>query len=47
MTTSLEQGVFVTVTAERHTGYGVNECVVSAVDDFLITRTVPPRDLVC
>ncbi len=47
MATSLEQGVFVTVTAERHTGYGVNECVVSAVDDFLITRTVPPRDLVC
>lgn len=47
MATALEQGHLITVTAERHTGYGVNECVVSAVDDYLIERTMPPRDLIC
>lgn len=47
MAASLEEGVFVTVTADRHTGYGVNNCVVSAVDDYLVERKVPPRDLIC
>lgn len=47
MASSLEQGQLVTVTAERHTGYGVNNCVVTAVDDYLIERTMPPRDLAC
>jgi len=47
MATALEQGQLITVTADRHTGYGVNECVVGAVDDYLIKRKMPPRDLVC
>jgi pimeloyl-ACP methyl ester carboxylesterase len=47
MATSLEEGIFITVTAERHTGYGVNNCVVTAVDSYLIERKMPPRDLIC
>lgn len=47
MATALQQGQLITVTAERHTGYGVNECVVGAVDEYLIERTMPPRDLIC
>jgi len=47
MATALEQGQLITVTADRHTGYGVNQCVVSAVDGYLIERKMPPRDLVC
>jgi pimeloyl-ACP methyl ester carboxylesterase len=44
---SLEEGVLVTVNADRHTGYGENDCINSAVDDFLVTLTVPAAGLVC
>jgi hypothetical protein len=47
MADGLENGQLVTVTAERHTGYGVNNCVISAVDTYLIELEVPKTDLVC
>lgn len=47
MAEALENGYLITVTAERHTGYGVNNCVITTVDTFLIERKVPPVDLVC
>jgi pimeloyl-ACP methyl ester carboxylesterase len=47
MATALEQGRFITVQANQHTGYGVNQCVVSAVDDYLIDLKVPDANLQC
>ena len=44
---ALEEGVLVTVDAEQHTGYGVNDCVTDAVDDYLVDLTVPAAGLVC
>ncbi len=44
---ALEGGVFLTVTAEQHTGYGLNPCVVSTVDRYLIDLKVPPANKVC
>lgn len=44
---ALEGGVFLTVTADQHTGYGLNPCVVSTVDRYLIDLTVPPANKVC
>lgn len=36
MADALEDGRLVVVTADQHTGYGVNPCSVRVVDDFLI-----------
>ena len=47
MADALEEGTLVTVEADQHTGYGVNECVIDAVDDYLIDLTVPEPGLVC
>jgi len=47
MAGALEDGVLVTVEAEQHTGYMVNECVDNAVDRYLIDLTVPAAGLVC
>jgi hypothetical protein len=47
MATTLEEGVFIKVTAERHTGYGVNYCVVNAADNYLINLKVPKDGLGC
>ena len=44
---ALEEGVLVTVDAERHTGYGENDCITDAVDDYLVDLTVPAAGLVC
>jgi hypothetical protein len=44
---ALEGGVFLTVTADQHTGYGLNNCVVSTVDKYLIDLTPPPAGKVC
>ncbi len=44
---ALEDGVFLTVTADQHTGYGLNNCVISAVDRYLIDLTPPPVGKVC
>jgi pimeloyl-ACP methyl ester carboxylesterase len=47
MASALEGGVLVTVQAEQHTGYMVNDCVDAAVDDYLVALTVPAVGLVC
>jgi pimeloyl-ACP methyl ester carboxylesterase len=47
MAAALEDGVLVTVEAEQHTGYGVNACVVKAVDTYLIDLTPPEAGLDC
>lgn len=47
MAKSLEQGVLIVVDANQHTGYGTNSCVVKAVDDYLITLTVPKDETIC
>ena len=44
---ALEQGVLVVVEADRHTGYGLNSCVVERVDDYLIDLTVPENETYC
>jgi pimeloyl-ACP methyl ester carboxylesterase len=47
MAQGLEQGILIVVDANQHTGYGANNCVVKAVDDYLIKLTVPEKDLTC
>jgi pimeloyl-ACP methyl ester carboxylesterase len=47
MADALEQGTLVTVDANQHTGYGTNECVVKAVDEYLIGLRVPQKGLEC
>ena len=47
MAQGLEQGILIVVDANQHTGYGANNCVVKAVDDYLIRLTVPAKDLTC
>lgn len=47
MAEKLEDGRFIVVTADRHTGYGENDCVTSAVDAFLITAKVSFREKAC
>ena len=36
MADALEDGRFVIVTADQHTGYGVNECAYDVIDNYLI-----------
>ncbi len=43
MADALEDGRLVIVTADQHTGYGVNRCVVDIVDEYLIDL-IPPED---
>jgi len=47
MAQGLEQGILIVVNANQHTGYGANNCVVKAVDDYLIKLTVPPNETTC
>ena len=44
---ALEKGIFLTVKAEQHTGYGLNDCIVSSVDRYLIDLVVPDDDKIC
>ena len=44
---ALESGIFLTVKAEQHTGYGVNTCIVETVDAYLIDLVVPKNGKVC
>ena len=44
---ALERGVLVVVEADRHTGYGLNTCVVEAVDTYLIDLVVPDDETYC
>ena len=47
MAKGLEQGILIVVEANQHTGYGTNECVVGAVDNYLINLSVPDNELTC
>jgi hypothetical protein len=44
MAAALEGGHLVVVGADQHTGYGVNHCVDSTVDDYLVDPTAPLKD---
>ena len=45
MADALEDGRFVIVTADRHTGYGVNQCAYDVIDNYLIDPvTNAPED---
>jgi pimeloyl-ACP methyl ester carboxylesterase len=49
MAAALEQGRLVVVVGNRHTGYGVNPCSSSAVEDYLVDPVghLPAEDLRC
>jgi len=47
MTTALEDGRLIVVTANRHTGYGENSCVTDAVNKYLITTKVTFKEKTC
>ena len=47
MANALEQGVLLTVVADQHTGYDVNQCSHDNVDDYLIDLTVPAKGTRC
>lgn len=47
MVKSLEAGRLIVVTANQHTGYGVNSCVNDAVDSYLIDLVAPATELAC
>ena len=44
---TLEDGRLIVNNANRHTGYGSNDCVTSAVDDYLITAKISYREKAC
>ena len=44
---ALGDGRLIVVEANQHTGYGANECIVDAVDRYLISRVIPKEGLVC
>src|SRR5690606_33571616 len=47
MSDALEDGRLVVVTADQHTGYGVNRCVVDLVNDYLVDLTPPDDETAC
>jgi hypothetical protein len=47
MADALEDGRLVIVTADQHTGYGLNDCVDEAVDSYLVTLDPPDDGLEC
>ncbi|MEY3588422.1 MAG: hypothetical protein RJA47_1018 [Actinomycetota bacterium] len=47
MAETLEDGRLIVNNAQRHTGYGSNDCVTSAVDDYLITTKISFREKAC
>ena len=47
MADSLEEGRLVVVTADQHTGYGVNACVDQVVHEYLIDLVDPPAETEC
>jgi pimeloyl-ACP methyl ester carboxylesterase len=47
MADTLEDGRLIVVTADKHTGYGVNECVDDAVHDYLVDLQPPETELQC
>jgi hypothetical protein len=47
MRDSLEDGRLVVVTANEHTGYGVNQCVIDVVNAYLVDLTAPDDETAC
>lgn len=47
MRDALEDGRLVVVTANEHTGYGVNQCVIDVVNTYLIDLQPPEDDTAC
>ena len=47
MASALEDGRLIVVTANRHTGYGVNDCVITAVNKYLLTASVTFPEKAC
>ena len=47
MTSALEDGRLIVVTANRHTGYGENDCVTTTVNRYLITASVTFAEKLC
>ncbi|MEY2959036.1 MAG: hypothetical protein RLZZ01_1604 [Actinomycetota bacterium] len=47
MANALEDSRLVVVVADQHTGYGVNSCVVGAVNDYLVSLDPPDDGLRC
>ena len=47
MAKALESGVLLVVEADQHTGYGINTCIITAVDNYLIDLTVPVNETTC
>ena len=47
MAAALEDGRLIIVTADQHTGYGVNDCVSDLVDNYLVDLEVPPAESQC
>ena len=49
MAETLEDGRLVTVVGNQHTGYGLNACSTSTVDDYLVDPVghLPAEGLVC
>jgi pimeloyl-ACP methyl ester carboxylesterase len=47
MADSLEDGRFVIVEANQHTGYGVNQCVNDIVEEYLVNLVAPADETLC
>ena len=47
MAAALEQGILLIVEANQHTGYGINDCINTAVDSYLIDLTLPVSETTC
>jgi pimeloyl-ACP methyl ester carboxylesterase len=47
MATALEDGRLIVVTANRHTGYGENDCVTTTVNKYLLTASVTFAEKAC
>ncbi len=47
MADALEDGRFVIVVANQHTGYGTNSCVNDLVEDYLVNLVAPPDETTC
>ena len=44
---NLEEGILIVVEADRHTGYGLNACVVNRVDTYLLELKTPDNETYC
>jgi hypothetical protein len=47
MADALDDGRLVVVTANEHTGYGRNQCVIDLVNAYLIDLEPPPEETAC